>query len=40
VNHRALLATSPEPGTWTVAVYGRINTPTAYEGAFATYDRK
>lgn len=39
VNHRALLVTSPEEGTWTVAVYGRINTPTSYEGLFATYDK-
>ena len=39
VNHRALLVTNPEPGTWTVAVYGRINAPTAYEGMFATYDK-
>lgn len=39
VNHRALLVTNPEAGTWTVAVYGRINAPTAYEGFFATYDK-
>ena len=37
VNHRALLVTSPQPGTWTVAVYGRINGPTPYTGEFATY---
>jgi len=37
VNHRALLVTSPEAGTWTVAVYGRINLPTSYTGAFETY---
>lgn len=39
VNHRALLVTNPEAGTWTVAVYGRINLPTAYDGMFATYDK-
>jgi serine protease AprX len=39
VNHRALLVTTPQPGTWTVGVYGRINAPTAYEGVFATYDK-
>ncbi|HEX2883276.1 MAG TPA: S8 family serine peptidase [Candidatus Limnocylindria bacterium] len=39
VNHRALLVTSPQAGTWTVAVYGRINLPTAYTGSFETYDR-
>jgi serine protease AprX len=37
VNHRALLVTNPVPGTWTVAVYGRINLPTAYTGSFETY---
>lgn len=37
VNHRALLVTNPEAGTWTVAVYGRINLPTAYTGSFETY---
>jgi len=39
VNHRALLVTNPEAGTWTVAVYGRINGPTPYTGLFATYDK-
>jgi serine protease AprX len=39
VNHRALLVTNPEPGTWTVAVYGRINGPTPYSGLFATYEK-
>jgi serine protease AprX len=39
VTHRALLVTSPAAGTWTVAVYGRINGPTAYTGSFATYVR-
>ena len=39
VNHRALLVTNPQPGTWTVAVYGRINGPTDYAGSFATYDK-
>jgi serine protease AprX len=37
VNHRALLVTNPVPGTWTVAVYGRINLPTDYTGSFETY---
>ena len=37
VNHRALLVTSPAAGTWTVAVYGRINLPTDYTGSFETY---
>ncbi len=40
VNHRALIVTSPAAGTWTVAVYGRINLPTAYTGALATYDKR
>jgi serine protease AprX len=39
VNHRALLVTSPAAGTWTVAIYGRINGPTDYTGSFATYVR-
>ena len=39
VNHRALLVTNPQPGTWTVAVYGRINGPTDYAGLFATYEK-
>lgn len=39
VNHRALLVTNPQAGTWTVAVYGRINGPTDYTGRFATYDK-
>jgi hypothetical protein len=39
VNHRALAITSPAAGTWTVGVYGRINIPTQYTGAFATYDK-
>ncbi len=38
VTHRALVVTDPVPGTWTVAIYGRINGPTAYTGAFSTYD--
>lgn len=38
VTHRALVVTSPSAGTWTVAIYGRINGPTAYTGAFSTYD--
>lgn len=37
VTQRALLVTSPAAGTWTVAVYGRINGPTDYTGTFATY---
>ena len=37
VNSRALLVTNPVPGTWTVAVYGRINLPTDYTGSFETY---
>jgi serine protease AprX len=39
VNHRALLVTNPVGGTWTVAVYGRINLPTDYTGSFETYDK-
>lgn len=39
VNHRALLATNPAPGTWTVGVYGRINLPSEYTGSFNTYDK-
>ncbi|HEX7197496.1 MAG TPA: S8 family serine peptidase [Candidatus Limnocylindria bacterium] len=39
VNHRALIATNPLPGTWTVGVYGRINIPTAYTGSFEVYDK-
>jgi serine protease AprX len=39
VNHRALLVTNPAPGTWTVAIYGRINVPTDYTGLFETYVR-
>ena len=37
VNHRAVLVTNPQAGTWTVAVYGRINLPTNYTGSFETY---
>jgi serine protease AprX len=40
VNHRALIVTSPEAGEWTVAVYGRINIPTQYIGAFSAYDKR
>lgn len=40
VRHRALLATNPQPGTWTVGVYGRLNVPTQYTGAFNTYDKR
>jgi serine protease AprX len=39
VNHRAIAISSPQAGTWTVGVYGRINIPTQYTGAFATYDK-
>jgi serine protease AprX len=39
VNHRALVVTAPQPGTWTVGVYGRINLPTQYNGTFETYDK-
>jgi serine protease AprX len=39
VTSRALLVTNPQPGTWTVAVYGRINGPTPYTGTFATYEK-
>jgi serine protease AprX len=39
VRHRALLATNPQAGTWTVGVYGRLNVPTQYTGAFSTYDK-
>lgn len=40
VNHRALLVTSPAPGTWTVAVWGRVNAATPYTGAHSTYDKR
>jgi serine protease AprX len=39
VNHRAVVISNPAGGTWTVAVYGRINLPTEYTGAFAIYDK-
>lgn len=37
VNYRAIVVTNPPPGTYTVGVYGRINLPTQYAGAFSTY---
>jgi serine protease AprX len=40
VEHRAVEVTSPAAGTWTVAVYGRVNVPTAYTGRFQTYDKR
>ncbi len=40
VNHRGLVVSSPLAGEWTVGVYGRINIPTAYTGAFSTYDKR
>jgi serine protease AprX len=40
VNHRAIVVTSPQAGTWTVGVYGRINGPTQYTGSFETYDKR
>jgi serine protease AprX len=40
VSHRAVRVTSPVPGTWTVAVYGRVNLPTDYTGVFQTYVQK
>lgn len=40
VEHRAVEVTSPVAGTWTVAVYGRINVPTGYTGRFQTYDKR
>jgi serine protease AprX len=40
VNHRAVVVTSPAAGTWTVGVYGRINIPTQYAGAFSVYDKR
>jgi serine protease AprX len=39
VNHRSLIVTNPAEGTWTVAVYGRINGPTPYSGSFQTYEQ-
>ncbi len=39
VRQRALAVTSPAAGTWTVAVYGRVNVPTEYTGRFQTYDK-
>jgi serine protease AprX len=39
VEHRALVVTAPAAGMWTVGVYGRINGPTQYTGAFETYDK-
>jgi serine protease AprX len=40
VYYRAIVVTNPVPGTYTVGVYGRINTPTPYTGAFSTYIKK
>ncbi|HSH21948.1 MAG TPA: hypothetical protein VK992_05015, partial [Candidatus Caenarcaniphilales bacterium] len=40
VNHRAVVVTDPQPGTWTVGVYGRINIPYDYTGNFVTYDKR
>lgn len=40
VRQRALLATNPQPGTWTVGVYGRLNLPTEYTGSFSTYAKR
>jgi serine protease AprX len=40
VSHRAVRVTSPMSGTWTVAVYGRVNLPTGYTGVFQTYDQR
>lgn len=40
VNHRAIVKSSPPAGTYTVAVYGRINIPTEYKGAFSVYDKR
>jgi serine protease AprX len=37
VYYRAIVVTNPPPGTYTVGVYGRINPPTPYTGAFSTY---
>jgi serine protease AprX len=37
VFYRAVVVTNPAPGTYTVGVYGRINPPTPYTGAFSTY---
>jgi serine protease AprX len=37
VFYRAIVVTNPVPGTYTVGVYGRVNTPTPYTGAFSTY---
>jgi serine protease AprX len=39
VDHRALVVSAPQPGTWTVGVYGRINAPWPYTGTFETYDK-
>jgi serine protease AprX len=39
VDHRALVVTAPQPGTWTVGVYGRINALWPYTGTFETYDK-
>jgi serine protease AprX len=39
VEHRALFVGTPQPGTWTVGVYGRVNAPWPYTGTFETYDK-
>ncbi|MDP8904687.1 MAG: S8 family serine peptidase [Chloroflexota bacterium] len=39
VNYRAVAVTKPMAGTWTAAVYGRINIPYPYTGNFQTYER-
>jgi hypothetical protein len=40
VNKRAVIYSNPAAGTYTVGVYGRINAPTTYTGAFSTYIQK
>lgn len=39
VYYRGIVVTNPAPGTYTVGVYGRINAPTPYTGAFSTYTK-
>lgn len=40
VSHRAVAVSSPVAGTWTAGVYGRVNAPWPYTGAFSTYDKR
>lgn len=37
IDERRVLTTYPEPGTWTIAIAGRINTATPYDGWYGMY---